>query len=945
MQNGKMSPERWERIKSVVQAALECEPDARADYLAKACASEPALRAEVESLIAYQAGGSGFIEAPAFARASGAPLPDDSPSGTPGDIALEAELSGRAGQQIGPYRVVCGLGQGGMGAVYLAERADDEYRKQVAIKLIKRGMDSEFVLRRFRNERQILAALDHPNIARLLDGGTTEDGLPYLVMEYIEGTPLDEYCAQRQLTTAERLQLFRQVCAAVHYAHQHLVIHRDLKPSNILVTADGTPKLLDFGIAKLLTPELAAETLDQTQGGLRLMTPAYASPEQVKGEPITTASDVYALGVVLYELLTGHSPYRLRENTQQEILRAICEQEPERPSTASTSAEHASESASGSSDPQSKRLQRVLKGDIDNIVLMALRKEPTRRYASVEQFSEDIRRHLEGLPVSAHKDTLSYRSAKFIRRHRAGVAAAAIVLLTLVGGIIATAWQARVARAERARAERRFNDVRRLANSFMFELHDEIDKGAIKAKELLVKRALEYLDSLSQEAANDIELQRELATAYFKIGDVQGRVLAANIGDTKGALASYQKAVALFDKLAALEPAHREIQHERVYSYERLGEISLTLGKPADAVAHFRKAIPLVEDLLATEPTNATFRTDLGTLHRMLGMALGLPGVASLGDTKGALEYLRKAVELYEVVPAEASHNTPKARFSLLFRLDRRFNLAATYSDISTVLDALGKLSESADASRKSLAIYELLVADNPKDVIVRRNRAAQFWNMANTLLSLGQVAEAVEMTSRSRTVFTELAAEDKNDLNAQKDLAQSYRNTGKVLAAAKDYSRAAEYNRQAVAIFEELVAKDQANGYLRRQLALTYVRLSTNLSNQEELARAIENARRAISLGEALTTADPKNATALGTLADSYTQLGKCHTLLATKASTPADKRKGHWVEARAWYQKGLEIWQNLRQKGLLNGADAGKPDELAREIAKCEAALSKSR
>ncbi len=348
-----------------------------------------------------------------------------------------------AGRLIGPYKIIRKIGHGGMGSVFLAARADDQYRKQVAIKLVKRGMDTDFIVSRFLSERQILASLDHPNIASLFDGGATADGLPYFVMEDIEGLPINEYCDTHNLSTTERLKLFSIVCAAVHYAHRKHIIHRDIKPTNILVTADGMPKLLDFGIAKILDPDLSIQTTGRTATARRLMTPGYASPEQVRGESVTTASDIYSLGVLLYELLTGHRPYHVRNRATDEIARVICEQEPEKPSTAITRIEEVHgddglrpirltpESVSKTRDGSPEKLRRRLAGDIDNIVLMAIRKEPRRRYESVEQFSEDIRRHLEGRPVRARKDTLSYRSAKFINRNRAAVIEVALSMLVV----------------------------------------------------------------------------------------------------------------------------------------------------------------------------------------------------------------------------------------------------------------------------------------------------------------------------------------------------------------------------------------------------------------------------------------------------------------------------------------------------------------------------------
>lgn len=432
-----MTPTRWQQIDQMLDAALELPAAERKAFLAQSCAGDEALRQEVWSLLAASEQAEDFFEAP--------PLDDVA-------ALFRGEESAFApGQRIGPYRILRELGRGGMGLVFLAVRADDAYQKQVAIKLVSPNPLQPELVRRFRRERQILADLDHPNIARLLDGGTTEQGWPYVVMEYVEGIPLTHYCWVNQLALSRRLQLFLDVCAAVQYAHQNLIIHRDLKPANILVTQAGVVKLLDFGIAKLLKPERQQATAYETQSGVLMMTPEYASPEQMRGDALTTASDVYSLGVLLYELLTGHLPYQLKSHALPEIIRAVCESEPLLPSI------RVGQSQTAPRDFAAARPERLgiqLKGDLDNIALTALHKEAARRYSTVQQLSEDIGRHLAGELIFARQATLGYRVQRFVKRYRVVVAATALVLVTLLGGIAATLRQARVAQTH-ARANRR----------------------------------------------------------------------------------------------------------------------------------------------------------------------------------------------------------------------------------------------------------------------------------------------------------------------------------------------------------------------------------------------------------------------------------------------------------------------------------------------------------
>ena len=420
-----MDVSQWQRVKDIFSSALEREPAQRSAFLAEACGEDGALRQEVESLLASH-------QEPPDRHGA------DTGSGAEANQTDQDSFSGR---RVGPYQVVRRIGQGGMATVYLAVRADEHYKKHVAIKIVPPGLDSQELIRRFRNERQTLAALDHPNIVRLLDGGTTEDGLPYLVMDYVEGSPLDEYSDNHLLSTDERLRLFLNVCAAVQYAHQRLVIHRDLKPGNILVTADGTVKLLDFGIAKLLSPEAAA-TLVVTRTGQRAMTPEYASPEQVRGEPLTNATDVYSLGVVLYELVTGHQLLSSAFSIV-EMERAICDLEPIRPSTVVTKEVQKfspdrttrtitpDEISRRHNEINAGRLSNRLHGDLDAIVMTALRKEPQRRYGAVYEFSEDIGRHLKSLPVKARPSSVIYYGTKFLQRHKEATAAILIFAILL----------------------------------------------------------------------------------------------------------------------------------------------------------------------------------------------------------------------------------------------------------------------------------------------------------------------------------------------------------------------------------------------------------------------------------------------------------------------------------------------------------------------------------
>lgn len=425
-----MTIERFRLVRNVYEAALEVQdPAGRKAFLTHACKGDAELGSEVEKLLVANECASDFMDGPLLGTV-------DANSGSTTMKRME-------GRHAGEYLLLREIGHGGMGTVYLATRENDVVHKQVAVKIVRAGLADADVLRRFLQERDILAGLDHPGIARLIDGGSTEEGLPYFVMDYVEGERIDSWCDRRKLNVTERLKLFQSVCESVHYAHQHLVVHRDLKPANIMVTADGHVKLLDFGIAKVLDPGGASGNALQTETLMRRMTLDYASPEQVRGESVHTTSDIYALGIVLYELLTGHRPYKMRSHILHEIARVICEEEPIPPSIAVFDGD--ARSVSETREGDSVHLKRRLEGDLDTILLKALQKGPSRRYSSADQFSEDVSRHLAGLPVSAQKDTLWYRASKFIGRHQVGLVATALVVMACALGLATTLWQTHLA--------------------------------------------------------------------------------------------------------------------------------------------------------------------------------------------------------------------------------------------------------------------------------------------------------------------------------------------------------------------------------------------------------------------------------------------------------------------------------------------------------------------
>ncbi len=701
-----MSAARRQQVLEILDATLAEPPATRSTYLAEACGEDGELRDEVESLLALESEADGFLGEPA--------------------VRLDAESPPlEEGLRIGPYRVVELLGRGGMGSVYRAVREDD-FEKQVAIKLLQRDLVSDATVRRFHNERQILARLEHPSVARLLDGGTTDDGRPYLVMEYVEGVPIDEYCDAHALSTRERLKLFREVCSALAFAHRSLIVHRDLKPGNILITASGAPKLLDFGIAKLIDPDDATRP-DLTRAQEQPMTPRYASPEQVLRQPITTASDIYGLGALLYRLLTGRLPCGLESCRFGEIPWRIVEHEPVKPSVAVGRAEEVEtadgtrrwtpESVAGTRDGDPEKLRRRLAGDVDAIVMKALRKEPQHRYASVEQLSDDIGRHLSGRPVAARRGTMLYLTAKFLRRHRLGVAAALLVVLATIAFIVRERQRFEV---ERERAARMTNVLEGLV--------------AVAGPDRRV--ALEETRQLLKQLEGEPRLYAELLSALANIN--------YELGHSEEARELLNESLEVFRQVQAEDLVGMPIR------INNLGVLSLNRGEDSAAEALFRRALELYEALgdetpqvsstlnnLATallyrgafDEAEAFYRRGLEIRQRNLGrdhpdVATSLLGLGALqfarGDEAAAEPLLREALDIRRKAYG-AGHTKVASALTLLGRV--RF--------------ARGDPREAEELYRRALEIRRRELADDHHELLATERHYAAL------LLAEGELAPA----------------------------------------------------------------------------------------------------------------------------------------------------------------------------------------------------------
>jgi serine/threonine protein kinase/tetratricopeptide (TPR) repeat protein len=876
-----VKPERWQQIKAALNEALELPAQSRPAFIDKVAAADPELRSELESLIAAHCEASDeFLNTPAAVIS---------------EFASFEVADPWVGKRIGPYRLIEEIGSGGMGEVYRAVRADQTYQKEVAIKLIRTGHDSASVVQRFRNERQILATFDHPNIARLLDGGSTDEGLPYFVMELITGEPIDRYCDRKQLDINQRLRLFLEVCGAVQYAHQRLIIHRDLKPTNILVSEDGVPKLLDFGIAKILEHGLIRSDSMDTKTALRLLTPEYASPEQIRGESITTASDVYALGLILYVLLTGLKPHDADGRTPLTLPESVRDWEPRRPSgavrrsrrvggdpvTADGSAVEKSglEARSAVRQASPHSLSRKLRGDLDNIVLMALRIDPARRYESVERLAEDLRRHLSSHPVLARPDTLAYRTAKFVSRYAVGVAAGGVLAVGLLGGLFVTTHEARIAQDQRARAERRFSDVYKLAHSLIFEINDSIRDlpGSTTARHLILDTGLKYLDSLSQEASGDTALQHEIAAAYEKLGDVQGRALEASEGNAAGAADSYRRALRLRRAILATEPRNVDVRRELVVNLGKLSDLAWDSGSASDALAYSSDTVANSESLASLGPANPRYQGLLATSRLDYGFKL----YKIRGDSQRALDNIRASLASLESLWAADKSN---------LRVGRTLSLA--YSRAAEVLasDARGR-AEALSMEDSARRLMQSLAQAAPVNADFAHLLAFADYDTAAILTDLGDLDQAQEKEASALKAFQSLVEADPKIAEYHMDLSLALSGMGYI-------------------------------AYRRGNLPLALAQLQDALKESTAAETSIGGTNVNFSLAKAI---QERRVADVNLAFTANTRLDSAHQLKYEQA-------------AREWYEKAAKTFEGIR---AISHEAADNADQIAGKIRQCDAKL----
>lgn len=771
------TPEQYKQLKDLFNKAIDL-PAADRIFFIDSSPIETEMRRELEQMLSSIENGDESMETP----------------------AIEHLLKDHVPTSIGSYRILGEIGVGGMGTVYEAIRESEDFTQRAALKVIRNGMSNMILLRRFRAEQKILASLEHPNIARFLDGGTTTDGDPYYAMEFVEGLSVVEHCRSNALSEKAIIELFRRICSAVSYAHSQLIVHRDIKPSNIMVNLAGDPKLLDFGIAKLLETDNSGGGTE-TQFGM--LTPQYASPEQIRGEKVTTISDVYSLGMILHELLTGKLPYITSDKTLAQIIEIVS----------------VGNRSSAALTTQGRNRSTIFPStDIQQIVNKALQKDPSRRYASVESLSDDLGRYLSGRPILARPDSVGYRFRKFIQRNRVAAAISLIAFVSLLGGTAATYWQSQKAEKQRILAEKRFAEVRNIANNVVFKYHDEIAKldGSTAVRQMLVSDALTYLDTIAADSSDDIGLQRELGLAYLKLGDVQGKLYSANIGDTSSAHSSYLKAVSLLGSVVAADPENMDSKEALLRSYDSLLSFLHRVEHTGETREELlTKASQLMEKMSAEAPDNLEVITQRANLYIRIGDFYGHITRRDGLEKKFAIHSM--ALPLVEKLERSGSRDPEVLR-----------TVARVYQRIGTDLMWLGEYSENnhepgaGDLFRKAIPYHDKMIEyiglienSEPGNPDVRRIKFAAYASIADSLTFAGDTDRSLEYAKRALELARQNKAADRNNREAEQDIANGFAQFGRIYQRMGDQPKALEQFRSAYDILLSIIERDPNNSLI----------------------------------------------------------------------------------------------------------------------------------
>lgn len=862
--------DRWRRARPVLDAALDAPPGERAALVDRTCGDDQDLRDLVHRLLAAAGDDDGFLGG---LQARHLDL-------------LHDPVPDAAGTRVGAFRLERLIGTGGMGAVYLAERVDGEFSQQVAVKLMRAGPLGGDGVARFRRERQILARLGHPGIARLLDGGVTATG-PYLVMEYVEGQPIDQACDTTIRDVAARVRLGLAVCNAVDYAHRSMVLHRDLKPGNIHVTATGEVKLLDFGIARLL--DEGALGPDVTATGGAPFTPEYASPEQVRGEPLTTASDVYSLGCVLYRMLTGRLPHDLAGLSPSAIERRVTEEAPARPGA----------------------LQRDLRGDLETVLLKAIHRDPARRYQSVSALADDLQRVLDRRPVSARPDTLAYRVTSFARRHAVGVGATAVIALAIAGGAYTTM-------AEGRRAERRFGEVRGLANALLFDLHDAVRDlpGATAVRQKLVSRALMYLDVLRGEAPADPALQLELASAYEQIGEIQGDPHRANLGDLAGALSSYRQAFNLRTLVWAGDTNDAAVRLALADSYGRLAVVTSWSGKNGDAIDLSARGLELLEPLGRSVPPPARVQAVRGRVESELGWWL-----IWAGRIEDGMRHLDRGVADLEHIAT-----TDTAGADLHIDLWRAYTYQLDGYRFSNRFQAGLDLMEA-----RGLPLLDALLDRFPHHpgVLYAMHTGYDFIGLLNG--ALRRPRAAAEGYRKALAFAEEMVRSDSANQKAFEALARANATLADVLLKDGKVAEAVSQQQLAIGVYDTLFRRNPQNAEFANMLGNAQRRLCIVLVGADRAGEALPHCEAGESTLEQAVAVHADNVVVRANLGSAYLNTARAYRQLARGAS--GDSSGTLRQSSRERYERGLTIFTELTERS--DATPEIRPESIRAEIA----------